>query len=166
MLKIKSEKMLTKLKYIAVVASFGPAIFLTAGCDLLPPSNPEKAIEKMTQLAGEGKSDDAIKVGEKFLNKYADPDGRVNAELGDLFLKKGDAASATKYMQNAIRSGAISSGSVDIQIQTERSEKKIEPAPQQDTRGSTSVSADGAHVKSGPGGTEVRAGDAVVRTQK
>jgi outer membrane receptor for ferrienterochelin and colicin len=157
--------MFTRLKALAVAASIGFVVFPLAGCDLLSPSTPESALEKMTKLSGEGKTNEAITVGEKFLKQYSDPEGRVNAELGDLFLKKGDAASAAKYMQNAIRSGAISSGSVDIRIQTERSER-IESAPQQDVRGSNSVSVDGAHVKSGPGGTEVRAGDAVVRTQK
>jgi hypothetical protein len=157
--------MFARFKLIAVAISLGFVIFSLTGCDLLSPSTPESALEKMTKLAGEGKADDAIAVGEKFLNKYSDPEGRVNAELGDLFLKKGDAASAAKYMQNAIRSGAIPSGSVDIRIQTERSEK-TGSSHQQDSHGSTSVSVDGAHVKSGPGGTEVRAGDAVVRTQK
>lgn len=154
------------------VVSFVAVLGLT-GCDqmkskfgdLFSDPTPEKTLGSMQKSLAEGKVDEAITNGEKFVEKYADPGNKVRGELVKIYLEKNDASAAVRHMQGMVtnETSGSSSNLVGAPVTSQIPEKSI--SKDEVTPGKV-ISVDGASVRIGPTGTEVRAGDAVVRTTK
>jgi hypothetical protein len=149
------------------------AVIGLAGCDQMKSQfddwfggpTPEKVVSKMKKSLADGKVADAIAAGEKFVGKNPDPDNKVREELVRLYLSKNDASGAMRHMEG-MATGGTSGSSSTVSIITVTPPAAQNSAPKTQSNSETVISADGASVRIGPGGTEVRAGDAVVRTPK
>ena len=135
-----------------VIASILASLTLLTGCDqlsqqvsdLINPPTPSEISRRVDSLVRSQKYQDAISMGEKYLNKNQDPDGLVTDAVTNAYMESGDAAGAVRHMQRSAPSsrGADSGGSA--------------------TPHAEGVAVDGASVTETKNGTLVRAGDAVV----
>ncbi len=147
---------------------------LLSGCDqvsnqisdLFSKPTVEKTIAKMQTLASDEKQEKAIEVGEAFVSKYPDPSNQVREQLVKLYLEKGSPTEALRHMQ----AFSASKGLAEPSPGSPRPDSSA-PAASKGPIGimaprSNSTSVDGASVRTGPDGTEVRAGDAVIKINK
>ena len=152
-------------KLIMRLFFLGTLIFLSlglTGCDqirqkiadtLAPPSALEMAA-RMNELTDQQKPQEAIEQGKNFLKNNKDSGGFVNNAMTKAYLAAGEPGSAIE---------SIKATSATVESKTDGA-NPIKPDSQssvelQQTR---KVSVDGASVTTGPNGTVVRAGDAVV----
>ena len=148
-------------------------IFLT-GCDqvsnqisgLFTKPSVEKTISRMSALSKEGKQEKAIEAGEAFVGKYSDPDNQVREQLVRLYLEKGSTSDALRHMQG-FNSGKSLTDTEVAPLGPKVGAPAVSNIPSNvNSPHSGSIAVDGASVRTGPSGTEVRAGDAVVRINK
>lgn len=151
-LRFESIKMMNmkKIKLLAFV--FASLTFLT-GCDqvrqtvsdLINPPSPIEISRRVDSLVRSQKYQEAISLGEQYLNKNQDPEGLVTDAVTNAYMESGDAAGAVRHMQ---RSGRSTQGNVGGEAVT--------------TTRTPGVAVDGASVTETKNGTVVRAGDAIV----
>jgi len=145
-----------------------------SGCDqlgdrlsgLLPTPSAEKTLAEMVSHESKGHTDKAIRIGEDYVSKTSSPEDSIRKELIKLYLQEGDSSSAIRHLRS------INGTDEDNreQLRTSSSDPLSPLAPDEkspnNARVDQRVAVDGASVTFGPGGVEVRAGDAVVRTPK
>lgn len=140
------------MKNTKLIAFIFASLTLLTGCDqvrqqvadLINPPTPVEISRRVDGLVRTQKYQEAISMGEQYLNKNQDPDGLVTDAVTNAYMESGDAAGAVRHMQ---RSGRPSKGSDAGGAATTRAE---------------GVAVDGASVTETKNGTVVRAGDAVV----
>lgn len=140
---------LKKIKLITIVSA--SLTFLT-GCDqvrqqvsdMINPPAPVEISRRVDGLVRSHKFQEAISVGEQYLNKNQDPEGLVIDAVTSAYMESGDAVGAVRHMQ---RSGRPPLGGDRGASATTRAE---------------SASVDEASVTETKNGTVVKAGDAVV----
>ena len=134
--------------------------------DLFSKPTVEKTLTKMDTLSSEGKAVKAIETGEAFLTKHADPNNQVRQQLVRLHLEAGSTGDAMRHLQ-AISATPGPVNTVGSETSTNSAVPLSPKAPDSVAApGGASISVDGASVRVGPMGTEVRAGDAVVKIPK
>ena len=150
-----------------IMRLFFVGMFITAsvgltGCDqirqkiadtLAPPSAPEISA-RMNELTDQQRPQEAIEQGKNFLKNNKDSDGLVNKAMTKAYLAAGEPGSAIE---------SIKATSTNIDSKTDGANaNKADPQSSVELQQTRKLSVDGASVTTGPNGTVVRAGDAVV----
>lgn len=115
---------------------------------------------EVLDLARQGKSIDALKLGEEFLRTGSDPEGVLHATMARIYADVGDTESSVRHLQKV--GGNAGNGSMTVIVTREESTVAQQPAPQPAPAARPGVGAAtaGASAVIGPNGIEVRAGDA------
>lgn len=121
--------------------------------DLLNPPTPVEMSRRVDDLVRTQKYQDAITVGEQYLNKNKDPEGLVTDAVTNAYMESGDAAGAVRHMQRSGKPAQSSSASPAAETAATTTTT---------TTRSSGVAVDGASVTETKNGTVVRAGDAIV----
>ena len=131
--------------------------------DVISRPSAEEMAARIDLYVGQGKVEEAIKVGETYIKSETDPKGLVHQSLAKAYLSKGDVASATKHLEAAVSSGlAKGNGKTnELENSVSKAPNKSLPKANEDQ-----VSVEGASVSTGKDGTVVRAGDAIVILKK
>jgi len=133
-----------------------------AGCDqirqkiadTLAPPSPLEMAARMNELTDQQKPQEAIEQGKNFLKNNKDSGGFVNIAMTKAYLAAGEPGSAIE---------SIKATSATVDSKTDGAKPvKTDPKSSVDLQQTGKVSVDGASVTTGPNGTVVRAGDAVV----
>jgi len=152
-------------KLIMRLFFLGLSIFLSiglTGCDqirqkiadtLAPPSALEMAA-RINELTDQQKPQVAIEQGKNFLKNNKDSGGLVNNAMTRAYLAAGEPGSAIE---------SIKATSTTTESKTDSANpNKVDSQSSIELQQTRKVSVDGASVTTGPNGTVVRAGDAVV----
>jgi len=150
-------------KYFALIS-----VFLLIGCDqarqkiadTLAPLSPAEMATRVDNLADQGKPEEAIDQGRTYLKTNKDPQGIVEKSLKRAYI----SAAQTPSSESASSDKASSSDWMKKESTSSLS-PNLTPS-KSETQSTKSVSVDGASVTTGPNGTVVRAGDAVVTMPK
>ena len=122
--------------------------------DTLAPPSPLEMAARMNDLTDQQKPQDAIEQGKNFLKNNKDSGGLVNKAMTKAYLAAGEPGSA-------IESIKATNTAIDSKTDAANS-NKADPQSTVELQQTRKVSVDGASVTTGPNGTVVRAGDAVV----
>jgi len=121
--------------------------------DTLSPATPTEMAARMDGLTNQSKAEDAIEQGRNYLKFNKDPQDLVNAALKRAYT----AAGQSEAVQDSNRAASFEEAKDSVNAPNKNTFQNIvEPQP------TNRVAVDGASVTSGPNGTVVRAGDAVV----
>lgn len=120
--------------------------------DTLAPASPAEMASRMDALVENNKSEEAVEQGRDYLKFHKDPEGLVKQALSRAHVAAGMAVSTAK----------TNTSSSDISSASSPPSSKNDPMGHLVQESSSKVAVEGASVVSGPGGTVVRAGDAVV----
>lgn len=144
------------IKLILLPIIFGALLSMT-GCDqvrqhvsdLINPPTPVELSRRVDELVMSQKYQDAISLGEQYLNKNKDSENLVTDAVTNAYMESGDATGAVRHMQRSGRppQNTNTTGAATTATTTTRSE---------------GVAVDGASVTETKNGTVVRAGDAIV----
>ena len=108
----------------------------------------------MNELTDQQRPQEAIEQGKNFLKNNQDSDGLVNKAMTKAYLAAGEPGSAIE---------SIKATSTNLDSKTDGANiNKAYPQSTLELQQTRKVSVDGASVTTGPNGTVVRAGDAVV----
>jgi len=143
----------------------GILIFLSlglAGCDqirqkiadTLAPPGPLEMAARMDELTDQQKPQEAIEQGKNFLKNNKDSAGLVNKAMTRAYLAAGEPGSAIESIK---ATSTTTESKTDI-----ATPNKVDSQSSIELQQTRKVSVDGASVTTGPNGTVVRAGDAVV----
>lgn len=122
--------------------------------DLLNPPTPVEMSRRVDDLVRTQKYQDAITLGEQYLNKNKDPEGLVTDSVTNAYMESGDAAGAVRHMGRSGKSAQSSS--------TSTTAGTAATSTTTTTTNSSGVSVNDASVTETKNGTVVRAGDAIV----
>ena len=142
-----------------------PFIFVTislSGCDqirqkvvdTLAPPTPLEMATRIDQLTDQNRPKEAIEQGNSYLKNSKDSNGLVNKAMTRAYLAAGEPGVAIESIK-----------ATSTSVESERlgaNPNKNDPQSSVELQQNRKVSVDGASVTSGPNGTVVRAGDAVV----
>ena len=142
-----------------------PFIFATislSGCDqirqkvadTLAPPTPLEMAARIDQLTDQNRSQEAIEQGKSYLKTSKDSNGLVSKAMTRAYRAAGEPGSAIE----SIKATSNSVESERLVTNPNKNDSQSSVELQQNRK----VSVDGASVTSGPNGTVVRAGDAVV----
>jgi len=139
-------------------------IFHLAGCDqarqkiadTLAPPTPIEMATRVDSLTDEGRAEQAIEQGRGYLKANKDPQGVVDKALKRAYMSASLIPGSDSVSSN-------NDNSKDLLKKEATSPSQSSPMPAKvESQSSKSVSVDGASVTTGPNGTVVRAGDAIV----
>lgn len=142
------------------------ATLALAGCDqareLVGGGKPATVAEtnlRVLELAQQGKSIDALKLGEEFLKGHDDPDGTLHGTLAKLYTEIGDTDSAVRHLQQSHGSrSAVTVTTTTERASTERTPTETAQPAARAAAGTVSATVDGVTATAGPGGVSARAG--------
>ncbi len=144
-------------KYTLLPIIFAALLSMT-GCDqvrqqvsdMINPPTPVELSRRIDELVRSKKYQDAISLGEQYLNKNKDPESLVTDAVTNAYMESGDATGAVRHMQRSGRppQDMNATGAATATYTT--------------TTRSDGVAVDSASVTETKNGTVVRAGDAIV----
>jgi len=153
------HKIIMRLFFLGILISLSLGL---TGCDqirqkiadtLAPPSALEMAA-RINELTDQQKPQEAIEQGKNFLKNNKDSGGLVNKAMTRAYLAAGEPGSAIE---------SIKATSTTTESKTDSANpNKVDSQSSIELQQTRKVSVDGASVTTGPNGTVVRAGDAVV----
>lgn len=151
------------IKKITLLPVLFVALMSLTGCDqvrqqvadLLNPPTPVEMSRRVDDLVRTQKYQDAITVGEQYLNKNKDPEGLVTDAVTNAYMESGDAAGAVRHMQRSGKPAQSSNAAPAAETAATSTSTTT-------TTRSSGVAVDGASVTETKNGTVVRAGDAIV----
>lgn len=147
-----------KTQKLIVLPIIFAALLSMTGCDqvrqhvsdLINPPTPVEMSRRVDELVRSQKYQDAIDLGEQYLNKNKDSENLVTDAVTNAYMESGDATGAVRHMQRSGRppQNMNTTGTATTTTST--------------TTPSEGVAVDGASVTETKNGTVVRAGDAIV----
>ncbi len=144
-MKIRKIHVISKLIFLALISLTGCDRIQQQISDVLNTPNPAEMSRRMDAMVRLQKYQEAIAIGEQYLNKNQDPENLVTIAITSAYIESGDAAGAVRHMQRTAKSSVSSN-----------------PSAATAASSTESVAVDGASVTETTNGIVVKAGDAVV----